>query len=159
MTTVYIALGANLGNPQQTLRDALHTLAALPQLNHLRASSLYSSSPMGPVEQPDYVNAVACADTELSPIALLDLLQSIELQFGRQRLQHWGPRTLDLDILLYGQQTINEPRLTIPHPGLAERDFVIVPLSEVSPDLQLPDGRTIAELCDAMAHHDLQKIT
>ncbi|RUO47408.1 2-amino-4-hydroxy-6-hydroxymethyldihydropteridine diphosphokinase [Pseudidiomarina donghaiensis] len=159
MALVYIALGANLGNPQQTLRDALHTLAALPQLTHLRASSLYASSPMGPVEQPDYVNAVACAETQLSPLELLDLLQSIEQQFGRQRLVHWGPRTLDLDILLYDQAVINEARLTIPHPGLGERDFVIVPLCELSPNLQLPDGRDIASLYQAMTHHDLQKIT
>lgn len=159
MALVYIALGANLGNPQQTLRDALHTLAALPQLTHLRASSLYTSSPMGPVEQPDYVNAVACAETQLTPIELLNLLQSIEQQFGRQRLVHWGPRTLDLDILLYDQAVLHEERLTIPHPGIAERDFVIVPLRELSPKLQLPDGRDIASLYDAMTHHDLQKIT
>src|SRR5690554_5556829 len=108
MATVYIALGANLGQPQQTLRDALLRLASLTQLHHLRASSLYSSSPMGPVDQPDYVNAVACFDTDLTPLELLDLLQAIEQQFGRERLQHWGPRTLDIDILLYDHQIIEQ---------------------------------------------------
>lgn len=159
MAMVYIALGANLGQPQQTLRDALLRLAGLAQLHHLRASSLYSSSPMGPVDQPDYVNAVACFETDLTPLALLDLLQAIEHQFGRERMQHWGPRSLDIDILLYDHQVISQPRLTIPHPGLAERDFVIVPLAELAPDLTLPDGRDIASLQAAMTHHDLQKIT
>jgi|SRR5690554_1626091 len=159
MATVFIALGANLDHPHQTLLDAIDTLSHLPQLKHLVASSLYRSSPMGPVDQPDYVNAVACAETSLTPIQLLDLLQAVEHDFGRKREIHWGPRTLDLDILLYGREQINQPRLTIPHPGLSERDFVLVPLVELAPDLILPDGRDITSLLNAMAHHDLQKIT
>ena len=159
MIDIYIALGANLGEPQVTIRDAIFTLSSLPQLQQVRSSSLYRSSPMGPADQPPYVNAVITAKTELEPLALLDVLQLIEQQFGRQRERHWGPRTLDLDLLLYGQQSIELPRLTVPHPGLAERDFVLVPLAEVAPNIELPDGRTLQSLLVTMQHHDLQKIT
>jgi len=159
MARVYIALGANLGEPRQTIKDAIFHLSGLPQLQHLRASSLYSSSPMGPSDQPDYVNAVVVAETDLAPLALLDLLQATEHKFGRQRKQHWGPRTLDLDVLLYDDAVINEPRLTIPHPDLCERDFVVVPLAELAPELVLPNGQSLKSLEGVMAHHDLQKIT
>ncbi len=159
MALVYIALGANLGEPVETLQDAITTLAQSTELSHLKASSLYSSSPMGPSDQPDYVNAVASAETQLSPLALLDFLQTIEQQFGRERSLRWGPRTLDLDILLYDDQCINSERLTIPHIGLAERDFVIIPLAELNPQLILPNGQTIELLQQSMQHHDLQKIT
>lgn len=159
MATVYIALGANLGQPQQTLRDAIAELSSLPQISNFCASSLYCSSPMGPVEQPDYINAVARAETQLAPLELLDLLQAVEHKFGRQRNIHWGPRTLDLDILLYDQQQINQPRLTVPHPGLTERDFVLIPLAELEPNLVLPNGSDLSSLLNTMAHHDLQKIT
>ncbi|RUO58932.1 2-amino-4-hydroxy-6-hydroxymethyldihydropteridine diphosphokinase [Pseudidiomarina marina] len=159
MAKVYIALGANLGNPVETLKDAILSLSGLPQFQFVRSSSLYTSTPMGPSDQPDYVNAVACAETSLAPLDLLDLLQALESQFGRQRIRHWGPRTLDLDILLYDDLTIDDPRLRIPHPGMTERDFVLVPLAELEPELTLPDGRTIASLLANMTHHDLEKIT
>ncbi|WP_339880409.1 2-amino-4-hydroxy-6-hydroxymethyldihydropteridine diphosphokinase [Pseudidiomarina gelatinasegens] len=159
MATVYIGLGANLGNPEQTLKEAIFELSGLSQFARLRASSLYASKPMGPAEQPDYVNAVVCAETDLAPLAVLDLLQAIEHQFGRQRSLRWGPRTLDLDLLLYGNETISLPRLTIPHPGLTERDFVVVPLAELNSELVLPDGRSLLSVQATMAHHDLQKIT
>jgi len=159
MAKVYIALGANLGEPVKTLKDAIISLSSLPQLQFVRSSSLYTSTPMGPSDQPDYVNAVVCAETKLAPLDLLDLLQAIENQFGRQRIRHWGPRTLDLDILLYDNLTIDEPRLEVPHPGIAERDFVLVPLAELAPELTLPDGRAIASLLANMTHHDLEKIT
>lgn len=159
MATTYIALGANLGEPIQTLKDAILHLSGLPQLKFLRSSSLYSSTPMGPSDQPDYVNAVCCADTDLMPLELLDLLQAVEHQFGRQRTKHWGPRTLDLDLLLYDDSVIDEPRLSVPHPGLTERDFVLIPLAELAPELRLPDGRSVASLLTNMTHHDLKKIT
>jgi 2-amino-4-hydroxy-6-hydroxymethyldihydropteridine diphosphokinase len=159
MATVYIGLGANLGNPEQTLKEAIFELSGLSQFAQLRASSLYASKPMGPAEQPDYVNAVVCAETDLDPLAVLDLLQAIEHQFGRQRSLRWGPRTLDLDLLLYGNETISLPRLTIPHPGLTQRDFVVVPLAELNAELVLPDGRKLLSVQATMAHHDLQKIT
>lgn len=159
MATVYIALGANLGDPVQTLKDATLHLSGLPQLQFLRSSSLYTSTPMGPSDQPDYVNAVCCADTNLAPLELLDLLQAVENQFGRQRLRHWGPRTLDLDLLLYDNLIIDEPRLTVPHPGMTDRDFVLIPLAELAPELSLPDGRSLASFLIDMTHHDLKKIT
>ncbi|RZQ55261.1 2-amino-4-hydroxy-6-hydroxymethyldihydropteridine diphosphokinase [Pseudidiomarina tainanensis] len=159
MATAYIALGANLGDPVQTLKDAILHLSGLPQLQFLRSSSLYSSTPMGPSDQPDYVNAVCCTETDLAPLELLDLLQTVENQFGRQRIRHWGPRTLDLDLLLYDDQVINEPRLCVPHPGMTERDFVLIPLAELAPELNLPNGRSVASLLIDMTHHDLKKIT
>lgn len=159
MAKVYIALGANLGDPVQTLKDALLELASGPALQQLRASSLYRSKPMGPADQPDYVNAVVTATTELEPLALLDYLQAIEQQFGRQRLRHWGPRTLDLDILLVDDLVSTSERLTLPHPGLTERDFVVVPLAELAPTLVLPNGQTLQQLKQSMQHHDLVKIS
>lgn len=159
MAHVYIALGANLADPLSTLKQAVQTLQQHPELHHFKVSSFYRSKPMGPQDQPDYVNAVAEFHTVLAPLTLLDELQAIEQQYGRQRLRHWGPRTLDLDLLLYDHQQIQEPRLTVPHPGLAERDFVVVPLAELAPQLQLPDGRSVSTLLTTMIDHDLIKIT
>lgn len=163
MPAVYIGMGANLGDPLLTLQEAAAALAQHPDLHQVRCSSFYSSSPMGPADQPDYVNAVVAAETSLSPHDLLDLLQQTEQQFGRVRLRHWGERTLDLDLLLYGDETICTERLTVPHPGLTERDFVILPLAELQADLKLPDGQPLAALAqalqDAPSPHDLQKIT
>lgn len=159
MAQVFIALGANLSDPLTTLQQAVTTLQEHPALRAVAISSFYRSKPMGPQNQPDYVNAVAQFETDLSPLALLDTMQNIEQQYGRQRLQHWGPRTLDLDILLYDQRVIQEPRLTIPHPGLTVRDFVLVPLAELAPHLILPDGRSINALLASMIDHDLIKIT
>lgn len=159
MAHVYIALGANLADPLSTLKQAVQTLQQHPELHHFKVSSFYRSKPMGPQDQPDYVNAVAEFHTALAPLTLLDELQAIEQQYGRQRLRHWGPRTLDLDLLLYDHQQIQEPRLTVPHPGIAERDFVVVPLAELAPQLQLPDGRSVSTLLTTMIDHDLIKIT
>lgn len=145
--TCYIGLGSNLDEPRQQLEKAFDKLAALPDTRLLGRSDLYGSRPMGP-PQPDYVNAVAALHTRLAPLALLDALQSIERQHQRRREQRWGPRTLDLDLLLYDGRTLQSPRLTLPHPGLAERNFVLVPLREIAPDLCLPDGRSVAELAD-----------
>lgn len=159
MSTVYIALGANLGRPEQTLTELLERLQQVPELEHIRCSSFYRSAPMGPQDQPDYVNAVLYAQTPLAPLALLDLLQSIEDEFGRVRSRRWGARTLDLDLLLFGDISLQHPRLTVPHPGLTERDFVLVPLHEIAPDLCLTDGRSIASLLAHLPSHDLVKIT
>ncbi|WP_341501987.1 2-amino-4-hydroxy-6-hydroxymethyldihydropteridine diphosphokinase [Gallaecimonas sp. GXIMD4217] len=146
----YIGLGANLAQPARQLRLALHALAALPGSKLLGASSLYHSAPMGPQDQPDYVNAVAALETELEPLALLDALQAIERQQGRVRKRRWGERTLDLDLLLYAGREIDHPRLTLPHPGLTQRPFVLAPLCELAPALTLPGGgcphRHLAEL-------------
>ncbi|MGQ4277052.1 2-amino-4-hydroxy-6-hydroxymethyldihydropteridine diphosphokinase [Pseudidiomarina sp. E22-M8] len=159
MTEVYIALGANLGDPVTTLRKLLEHVQQLSELSHCRCSSFYRSKPMGPQDQPDYVNAVLYAETELAPLALLDFLQQLENDFGRVRGRRWGARTLDLDLLLYSHLKLQHERLQVPHPGLAERDFVLLPLAELAPELVLPDGRAIGDLLDAIASHDLVKIT
>ena len=155
----YIGLGSNLGKPVEQLLAALAALAALPDTTLTAVSSLYASSPLGPADQPDYVNAVAALDTRLAPIELLDCLQQIEQQQGRQRkAERWGPRTLDLDILLYGQQVIDVPRLQVPHYHLQERPFVLYPLAEIAPELQLPDGRVLPELIDKCPAQGLQRL-
>jgi 2-amino-4-hydroxy-6-hydroxymethyldihydropteridine diphosphokinase len=139
MIRVYLGLGANLDAPLQQLQHAVNALMQLPHSQLAAVSSFYGSKPMGPQDQPDYVNAVAALDTQLAPEDLLDALQRIELEQGRQRKdERWGPRTLDLDILLYGEAVLATPRLTVPHYGLHQREFVVYPLLELAPDLQVP---------------------
>ncbi len=142
----YIGLGSNLQNPRQQVSEALAELDDLPRSRVLLRSSLYRSDPIGPPGQPDYVNAVARLETALAPLELLDQLQSLEQHHQRKRLVRWGPRTLDLDLLLYGQSVIQCDRLTVPHPYLSERNFVLYPLQEIAPDLVLPDGRPLRAL-------------
>ncbi len=142
----YIGLGSNQGESQRLVEDALAAIDGLDDTRLLQASSLYTSSPMGPKNQPDYLNAVCLIETALSPHALLTALQRIEQQQGRVRkAERWGPRTLDLDILLYGAHTIDSEELTIPHYGMAEREFVMVPLFEIAPAMVMPDGKPIAQ--------------
>jgi 2-amino-4-hydroxy-6-hydroxymethyldihydropteridine diphosphokinase len=155
----YIGLGSNLDQPAEQLRAALAAIAALPDTTLEAVSSLYASSPLGPADQPDYVNAVAALDTHLTPLELLDCLQQIEQQQGRQRkAERWGPRTLDLDILLYGQQVIDLPRLQVPHYHLQARPFVLYPLAEIAPELLLPDGRVLPELLEKCPALGLQRL-
>ncbi len=157
MERVYIGLGSNLATPLAQLRSALAALAALPQSNLTAQSSFYISDPLGPADQPRYVNAVAALDTDLSPLALLDALQSIEQEQGRTRkAERWGPRTLDLDILLFGERCLDEPRLTVPHYHLHARAFVLYPLAEIAPDLCLPDGRALTELLSVCPFEGLE---
>ena len=125
MITTYIGMGSNLGDSQKILSEAI---VQLQQLGTVRTSKLYQSPPMGPQDQPNYLNAVAELKTELDAHALLDELQRIEQESGRVRLRHWGERTLDLDLLIYGAEQIKTERLTVPHPGVMERDFVVIPL-------------------------------
>ncbi|WP_445774074.1 2-amino-4-hydroxy-6-hydroxymethyldihydropteridine diphosphokinase [Shewanella sp.] len=155
---VYVALGANLANPTQQLDSAVEALSTLTTDGSVRVSSYYCSKPMGDVIQPDYVNAVAGFVTTLSPIKLLDALQAIEQQQGRVRIQRWGPRTLDLDLLLYGQQQINETRLIVPHYGMKQRSFVLVPLAEIAPTLTLPCGASLESLISVTMYDELQKL-
>lgn len=138
MTQVFVALGANLEDPKAQLDNAVTALSALAENQSLKVSPYYGSAPMGDVVQPDYINAVASFETSLAPIALLDALQEIENTQGRVRKERWGPRTLDLDLLLYGDAIIDEPRLKVPHYGMKERSFVLVPLAAIAPDLVLP---------------------
>jgi 2-amino-4-hydroxy-6-hydroxymethyldihydropteridine diphosphokinase len=159
MERVYIGLGSNLATPLAQLRSALATLAALPHSNLIARSSFYASDPLGPADQPRYVNAVAALDTALSPLALLDRLQTIELEQGRTRkAERWGPRTLDLDILLFGNQKLDIARLTVPHYHMHARAFVLYPLAEIVPELHLPDGRTLSELLSACPFEGLQRL-
>ena len=135
----WVGLGSNLEQPREQVRRALVELTSLPDTLLIATSSLYRSAPMGPQDQPAYINAVARLETRLSAEALLDALQAIESAHGRVRNgEHWGPRTLDLDILLYGSECIATARLTVPHPGIAERNFVLYPLTEIDPDLEIP---------------------
>ena len=147
MITAYIAVGSNLADPVSQANLAIETLKNLPRSTFIATSQLYSSTPMGPQNQPDYINAVVAIQTELTPIELLDCTQKIELEQGRVRKdERWGPRTLDLDIVLYGNEVIDSERLTVPHYGMKEREFVLYPLAEIAPSLQLPDGTELTEL-------------
>lgn len=156
MTISYIALGSNLGNPAAQLACAIDTLAHTPRCKLIAQSPWYRSVAVGPGQQPDYINAVAQLETELSAQQLLRTLQAIEQTQGRERKQRWGARTLDLDILLYGDATVFEPDLTIPHPRLPDRNFVVYPLYDLTPDLALPCGTTIASLLARCPRQDLQ---
>lgn len=160
MERVYIGLGSNLAEPRDQLRGALKALAALPSSSLVAVSSLYISDPLGPPDQPRYNNAVAVLDTSLAPLTLLDALQAIEQAQGRERkAERWGPRTLDLDILLFGDRLLEEPRLTVPHYHLHARAFVLYPLAEVAPArLQLADGRHLADLLAACPFEGLERL-
>ncbi|WP_122574638.1 2-amino-4-hydroxy-6-hydroxymethyldihydropteridine diphosphokinase [Pseudomonas viridiflava] len=142
---VYIGLGSNLADPAEQLRSALKALEQLPGSQLAGVSSFYVSDSLLP-GQPRFTNAVAALDTSLAPLVLLDALQSIELDQGRERHERWGPRTLDLDILLFGNHLIDEPRLKVPHYHMQERPFVLYPLAELAPGLILADGRELSQL-------------
>ncbi len=157
-TQAYIGLGSNLQNPIEQIQQAFSALAELAQSRLVLSSSLYSSRPMGPQDQPDYVNAVAQIETQLAPIELLHALQSIENQQGRVRERRWGERTLDLDLLVYGDQSINHPELIVPHIGMAQRNFVLYPLQEIAADLSIPQQGLLSELIKACPQDDLQRL-
>ncbi|WP_111884735.1 MULTISPECIES: 2-amino-4-hydroxy-6-hydroxymethyldihydropteridine diphosphokinase [unclassified Acinetobacter] len=142
MTLTYIGLGSNLGDSQQILSEAVHKLATL---GTVKVSKLYQSPPMGPQDQPNYLNAAVALETDLAPLALLDELQRFEQESGRVRLRHWGERTLDLDLLIYGEQHIQNERLTVPHVGVLERDFVLKPLLDLDENLQIK-GQPLKDL-------------
>ncbi|WP_432697490.1 2-amino-4-hydroxy-6-hydroxymethyldihydropteridine diphosphokinase [Marinobacterium sp. YM272] len=142
----YIGLGSNLNDPQAQVREALEQLAALADCELVAASSLYRSDPVGPQDQPDFINAVAELHTTLDAETLLDQLQALEQSHHRVRERYWGPRTLDLDILLYGNEQIDTERLCVPHRFMRERGFVLWPLAEIAPELILPDGTALSAL-------------
>ena len=138
----YIGLGSNLGDSKVILTEAVHKLASL---GDVKISKLYQSPPMGPQDQPNYLNAVVQLSTNLAPLALLDELQRFEQESGRVRLRHWGERTLDLDLLIYAEEKIQHERLTVPHVGVMERDFVLIPLLDLVPNLHI-DGIALKQL-------------
>ena len=142
MTLVYIAIGSNLASPLEQVNAAIEALGAIPESRLLAVSSFYRTPPLGPQDQPDYLNAAVALDTDLSPEALLDHTQRIELQQGRVRkAERWGPRTLDLDIMLFGDAVINTERLTVPHYDMKNRGFMLWPLFEIAPQLIFPDDQ------------------
>lgn len=159
MHRAYVALGANLGDPQARVRDAFAALAELPDSRLVAASSLYRTAPVGLAGQPDFINAVAAIDTLLPAGRLLDALFSIERRAGRQRLTRNGPRTLDLDLLLYDDCTIDTPQLHLPHPRLHLRAFVIVPLAEIAPACRIPGRGTVAAWLPAVTGQSIEKLT
>jgi 2-amino-4-hydroxy-6-hydroxymethyldihydropteridine diphosphokinase len=157
--TTYIGLGSNLDNPQRQIQSALNALAELPESRHLRCSDWYRSKAIGPGEQADYINAVVSLDTCLTPLVLLDQLQSIENHHGRQRHIRWGARTLDLDLLLYADICLNNDRLQLPHPEIMNRNFVLYPLNDLAPELIFPDGQTVKQQLTKIPMTDLVRIT
>ena len=144
----YVGLGSNLGERESTLLAALEALRNSPAVEVVAVSTFRETDPVGVVDQPRFVNAVAALETSLAPRELLVRLLQVERELGRDRAseERWGPRTVDLDLLLYGDDVIDEPGLTVPHPRLAERAFVVVPLLELAPDLTLPDGRRLRDV-------------
>ena len=159
MVRAFVGLGSNLNEPVMQISRALEELAQIPQSEFIATSSLYRSEPLGDSDQPDYINAVVALDTELSAIALLDHLQRIEDAHQRQRgEERWIARTLDLDILLYGNQVIDSERLVIPHYHMQQRNFVLVPLLEIAPELELPDGTTVTKMPLATDMNGLTKL-
>ena len=158
MSLAYIALGANLGDPAATVNAAFAALDDLPQTRLLATSALYRTAPVGIADQPEFVNAAASIETTLTPAALLDALLAIEQQFGRVRGEKNGPRTLDLDILLYADQIITTPRLTLPHPRLHLRAFVLYPLADLAPALHIPGRGQLAAWLPAVANQGIQRL-
>jgi 2-amino-4-hydroxy-6-hydroxymethyldihydropteridine diphosphokinase len=154
----YVGLGSNLDGPVDRVLRAFTQLAGLPKTRLLARSSLWHTPPVGPVEQPPFVNAVAGLLTQLSPRELLDALLSEERVQGRQRELRWGPRTLDLDLLVYGAGQVDEPSLTVPHPEMSRRAFVLYPLAEVAPTLSVPGQGRVAALAAAADGAGLERL-
>ena len=158
MFTAYIALGANLGQPDQQLREALLRLERLPDLRLIAQSPFYRTAPMGPEGQPYYCNAVCIVETSLGPEALLEQLLAIERAAGRVRgEERWGPRLLDLDMLHVEGERRDTPSLHLPHPGIAQRNFVLVPLGDVAPDLVIPGVGRVADLASRLGDRGLER--
>ena len=155
----YVALGSNLDDPGVQVERAFAGLARLRETRLVARSSLYRSRPLGPVEQPDFVNAVAGLLTRLEPAGLLAELKELEQRLGRERpVVRWGPRRIDLDLLLHGEARLDEPGLALPHPGIAERAFVLGPLAEIAPDLEVPGLGRVSALARRVNLSDLERI-
>jgi 2-amino-4-hydroxy-6-hydroxymethyldihydropteridine diphosphokinase len=154
---VYIGLGSNLEQPVRQVTDAIEELKQLPGTRLAACSRLYRSRPMGPADQPDYINAVAMMETELEPGQLLDRLQAIEHRHKRIRGRRWGARTLDLDVLLFGDRVIETARLLVPHPGISERAFVLYPMREIADGgLNVPGLGDLDSLVAGCSHEGLE---
>lgn len=158
MYIAYIGLGSNLKDPILQLKKAINALATRAEITLQAISGFYLSRPLGPQDQPNFVNAALKVETSLMAIELLKQCQMIEKDQQRTRQRHWGPRTIDLDILLFGNQIINQPELEIPHPGLTQREFVIYPLLEIAPNLLLPDGKSLQMIAKGVAFNGLIRL-
>ena len=155
----YVGIGSNLRDPPAQVGAAFGALGALPRTRLWARSSLYGSRPMGPVDQPDYCNAAAGLLTELDAAELIAALRAAESRLGREPARaRWGPRVIDLDLLVYGEQQQQDAQLTLPHPGIASRNFVLQPLCEIAPDLLIPGLGRVAQLAAAVPNHDLWRI-
>lgn len=160
MQRCFVALGSNQDEPVAQVCRAFDALQTLPQSSLIARSSLYRSAPLGPQDQPAFINAVAMLDTRLAPEALLDALQDIEQRAGRVRkAERWGPRVLDLDLLLYGDCTLDTPRLQVPHYHMHARSFVLYPLAELAADLILPDGKPLQQLLQGCPSTGLERLS
>jgi len=158
MIRVYIALGSNLAKPVDQVNCALEALAHLPRTKLVVCSAFYRSTPLGPQNQPDFLNAVVALDTELPPEELLDCTQAIEQNQGRVRkLERWGPRTLDLDMLLYGDRLIHTERLTVPHYDMKNREFMLYPRADIAPELVFPDGESLQTVLTRVPLNGLER--
>ncbi|MFN0072406.1 MAG: 2-amino-4-hydroxy-6-hydroxymethyldihydropteridine diphosphokinase [Chloroflexota bacterium] len=152
MTLAYVGLGANIGDPPAAIERAVSEIRALPGTLLLRQASRYCTAPVGLLDQPDFMNTVVEIETSLTPEVLLQRFQMIELALGRQPTVHWGPRVIDLDLLLFGDVTLATAELTVPHAQMWRRLFVIAPLAELRPDLNDPDGVSILTRCAQLSH-------
>ena len=150
MTVAYVGLGANLGAREETLRRAVELLAAADGVDVLAVSQLRETEPVGVVDQPPFLNGAVAIETALAPRELLDLLLEIERSLGRVREERWGPRTIDLDLLVYGDEVVDEPGLRVPHPHLHERRFALEPLAELAPELDVPGRGQVSALLTAL---------
>ena len=158
MTAAYVGLGANIGEPRAQLLAAWDALGRIPQTRAIARSGLYRSAPMGHEDQPDFLNCAAKLDTALEPHALLSHLQKVERDLGRERSFRDAPRTIDLDLLLYGSESIDTPDLVVPHPRMHERAFVLEPLIELDPDAVIPGRGSAAECLRACAAQRIQRV-
>jgi len=155
---VFIGLGSNLESPREQIKTAVKDMQLMPETKFVACSSLYKSPPMGPQDQPDYINAVIELDTKLTPHRLLDQLQKIEQQHGRIRKRHWGERTLDLDLLVYADEVVNDERLVVPHPGIATRAFVLYPLAELDEQLVIQGIGMVEQLVTQCPRDGLKQV-
>ncbi len=158
VTRAYLGLGSNQGDRAAILHEALARLEASEHIRVRKQSSLYETAPVGVTDQSWFINLVAQVDTDLDPQALLGLVLAVERGLGRVRMQRWGPRTVDIDILLYNDVQLDTPALAIPHPEMTRRRFVLEPLLEIAPDAALPGGRRLAVFLDGVRHQSLSKV-
>ena len=159
MAVVFLGLGSNLGDREANIRTAIDRLNRSPVIRVVKVSSLYESAPMGEPDQPDFLNAVAQVEADLEPADVMEEVIRIETEQGRTREHRWGPRTIDIDILLYDEVSIVTDGLTIPHPRMMERAFVMAPLAEIAPGLKLSDGRTACDVLKGLRDQSVRKLS